>query len=138
MKPALVRDLREAITIMEKEAAAGQVPIRGDRLFHLRIAEAADNSVLLRVVSDLFDERHSNPLYEQLGSHFETSHSWAAALAEHRAVLDAIAKRSADAAREAMRRHLANSHDRFTAGWPAGPEAAPARTAVRARRTTAP
>ena len=136
MKPSLVRALREAIVIMEKEAAAGQVPTRGDRLFHLRIAEAADNSVLLRVVTDLFDERHSNPLYEQLGSHFETSQSWAAAVAEHRAVVDAIAKRSADAAREAMRRHLANSHDRFTAGWPAVPETAPARAGARVRRAT--
>lgn len=135
MKPALVRGLREAIAIMEKEAAAGQVPVRGDRLFHLRIAEAADNSVLLRVVTELFDERHSNPLYEQLGSHFENSHSWAAAIAEHRAVVDAIAKRSADAAREAMRRHLAKSHDRFTAGWPAVPESPPARTSARARRS---
>jgi GntR family transcriptional regulator, transcriptional repressor for pyruvate dehydrogenase complex len=139
MKPALVRGLREAIAMMEKEAAAGQVPVRGDRLFHLRIAEAADNSVLLRVVTGLFDERHSNPLYEQLGSHFENARSWAAAVAEHRAVVDAIAKRSADAAREAMRRHLANSHDRFTAGWPAVPDAAPtkspARAGARARRT---
>lgn len=134
MKPALVRALREAIAIMEKEAAAGQTPSRGDRLFHLRIAEAADNSVLLRIVADLFDERHSNPLYEQLGSHFETSRSWAAAITEHHAVVDAIAKRSADAAREAMRRHLANSHDRFTAGWSAVPETPPARVSARARR----
>jgi GntR family transcriptional repressor for pyruvate dehydrogenase complex len=139
VKPALVRGLREALAIMEQDAAAGQVPLRGDRLFHLRIAEAADNSVLLRVVTDLFDERHSNPLYEQLGSHFETAQSWAAALAEHRAVLDAIVKRSAGAAREAMRRHLANSHDRFTASWPAragSRERAPARAVARARRAS--
>jgi GntR family transcriptional regulator, transcriptional repressor for pyruvate dehydrogenase complex len=134
MKPAQVRALREAIALMEKEAAAGQVPVHGDRLFHLRIAQAADNSVLLRVVTELFDERHSNPLYEQLGSHFETAHSWAAAIAEHRAVVDAIARRSADAAREAMRRHLAQSHDRFTAGWPAAAQRPPARAAARARR----
>ncbi len=133
-KPALLRGLRETIVLMETEATAGRVPLRGDRLFHQRIAEAADNSVLLRVVTELFDERQSNPLYEQLGSHFETSQSWAAAIAEHRAVVDAIATRSADAAREAMRRHLANSHDRYTAGWPAARERVPARAAARARR----
>jgi hypothetical protein len=38
----------------------------------MRIAEASDNSVLVRIVAELFDERH-NPLYEQLGSHFETA-----------------------------------------------------------------
>ena len=118
MKKAQVAGLREAIALMESEAAAGHLPSRGDRLFHTRIAEACDNSVLLRVVGELFDERH-NPLFEQLGNHFETERSWAAAIAEHRAVVEAIARQSARAARAAMARHLARSHDRFTANWPA-------------------
>ena len=118
MKKAQVAGLREAIALMESEAAAGHLPSRGDRLFHTRIAEACDNSVLLRVVGELFDERH-NPLSEQLGNHFETERSWAAAIAEHRAVVEAIARQSARAARAAMARHLARSHDRFTANWPA-------------------
>ena len=110
------------------------VPLRGDRLFHRRIAEAGRQLGAAARRDRAFDERQSNPLYEQLGSHFETSQSWAAAIAEHRAVVDAIAMRSADAAREAMRRHLANSHDRYTAGWPAARERVPARAAARARR----
>ena len=118
MKKAQVAGLREAIALMESEAAAGHLPSRGDRLFHTRIAEACDNSVLLRVVGELFDERH-NPLSKQLGNHFETERSWAAAIAEHRAVVEAIARQSARAARAAMARHLARSHDRFTANWPA-------------------
>ena len=117
MSPAQVRGLRGAIKLMQADASAGQVPTRGDRLFHLRIAEASDNSVLLRIVTELFDERH-NPLFEQLGSHFENARSWACAVAEHRAVVQAIARRSAEGAREAMHVHLANSHDRFTANWP--------------------
>jgi len=36
-------------------------------------------------------------------------------------VVDAIASRSPDAARDAMARHLASSHDRFTANWPGAP-----------------
>jgi GntR family transcriptional repressor for pyruvate dehydrogenase complex len=127
MKKAKIAGLREAIGLMEQEAAAGREPSRGDRLFHTRIAEAADNSVLLRMVAELFDERH-NPLFEQLGSHFETAQTWAAAIEEHRAVVEAIAARSPQAARAAMARHLANSHDRFTAQWPA--PTAPERRAV--------
>ena len=118
MKKAQISALRDAIRVMEDESAAGQSPTRGDRLFHTRIAEASDNSVLLRVVTELFDERH-NPLFEQLGSHFETARSWATAIAEHRAVVDAIASRSPEAARAAMAHHLTSSHDRFTANWPA-------------------
>jgi GntR family transcriptional regulator, transcriptional repressor for pyruvate dehydrogenase complex len=130
MKRAQLSGLREAIAVMEQEAAAGQTPTEGDRLFHTRIAEACDNSVLLRVVSELFDERH-NPLFEQLGSHFENARSWATAIEEHRAVVDAIARQSPQGAREAMTRHLANSHDRFMAGWQAENEAPAAKRAPR-------
>lgn len=117
MKKAQIAGLREAISLMEDEIAAGRMPTQGDRLFHVRIAEAGDNSVLLRIVSELYDERH-NPLFEQLGSHFETSRSWSNAIAEHRAVVDAISARSPQAAREAMSHHLGSSHSRFTASWP--------------------
>jgi DNA-binding FadR family transcriptional regulator len=120
MKKAQITALRDAIGVMEDEAAAGQKPTRGDRLFHVRIAEASDNSVLLRIVTELYDERH-NPLFEQLGNHFETARSWTTAIAEHRAVLDAIASRSPTAARDAMAHHLGNSHSRFTVSWPAEP-----------------
>ena len=125
-----VAGLREALALMESDAAAGQTPTRGDRLFHARIAEASDNSVLVRMIGELFDERH-NPLFEQLGSHFETERSWATAIAEHRAVLDAIARQSPRAARAAMARHLTRSHDRFTVSW--ATEAAPAAPRPRSR-----
>lgn len=119
MKKPQVVGLREAVELMEEEVADGQMPTRGDRLFHVRVAAAADNSVLLRVVSELYDERH-NPLFETLGSHFENERSWRMAIAEHSAVVDAIAARSPDDARSAMNVHLGRSHDRFTANW-AGP-----------------
>jgi GntR family transcriptional regulator, transcriptional repressor for pyruvate dehydrogenase complex len=113
MNKAQVVGLKNALALMQQEVDSGHTPTRGDRLFHLRIAEAAENSVLQRVVGELFDERH-NPLFEQLGSHFETAGSWAAAIVEHQAVIDAIARHSAEDARAAMAMHLSNSHDRFT------------------------
>jgi GntR family transcriptional repressor for pyruvate dehydrogenase complex len=134
MKKAQITALRDAIGVMEDEAAAGQKPTRGDRLFHVLIAEASDNSVLLRIVTELYDERH-NPLFEQLGSHFETARSWTTAIAEHRAVLDAIASRAPLAARDAMSHHLGNSHSRFTANWAADAvDAAPAMRRVGTRK----
>jgi DNA-binding FadR family transcriptional regulator len=115
--PALVDGLAEAVGTMEDEALAGNVPIRGDRLFHLRVAEMANNAVLVRVVSELFDERH-NPLSVKLGDYFENPSSWAAAIAEHRKVIDAIRAGDDRGARAAMHHHLACSHDRLTASWP--------------------
>lgn len=113
----LVAGLQEAVALMEADIDAGVMPLRGDRLFHLRVAEASENSPLLRVVTDLFDERNK-PLFERLGSHFENEANWRAAVQEHRRVVDAIAAGDAAAAREAMRAHLQQSHDRFTAAWP--------------------
>ena len=66
------------------------------------------------MVTELFDERN-NPLFEQLGRHFENARSWRCAVAEHRAVVRAVAAGEPAAARKAMQAHLQNSHDRFAA-----------------------
>ena len=114
----VARGLAEAIAGMEADIARGQMPLAGDRLFHLRLAEASDNGALQRVVTELYDERN-NPLFERLGRHFEHIASWQAAVGEHRAVVDAIAARDAPGARAAMHQHLQRSHDRFAgAHWP--------------------
>ena len=116
--PDRLAGLHQALALMQHDIAAGHTPQHADRLFHLRIAEVSENSVLVRLVGELFDER-LNPLYQQLGSHFETSATWSAALVEHRALLDAIGSGSPEAARRAMADHLSRAHDRFMAHWPA-------------------
>jgi DNA-binding FadR family transcriptional regulator len=110
--PADVAALQAALDLMRTDMAQGLAPVRGDRLFHLRIAELADNGPLLRTVTDLYDERNT-PLFGQLGQHFETLPGWQLALAEHQVVADAIARRDPEAARAAMHRHLQQSHDRL-------------------------
>jgi DNA-binding GntR family transcriptional regulator len=80
----------------------------------------------VRVITDLWDER-KNPVFEQLGRHFENARSWRLAVAEHRAVIRAVAAGDVAAARAAMRTHLGNSHDRFAASWG---EAAPTKEAA--------
>lgn len=133
MKSPQVRGLREAVALMKREVDGGHMPTQGDRLFHVRIVEAADNPVLTRIVCELYDERH-NPLFAQLGSHFENAASWRLAIGEHQAVIDAIAAHDAAAARAAMSRHLTLSHDRFTASWSA-PRAAAARRGTPTKET---
>jgi DNA-binding FadR family transcriptional regulator len=125
--PALLKKLRAAIKAMEDDIARGVMPIRGDREFHIALAEASANAALLRVVAELFDERN-NPLFEQLGRHFENARSWRQAVAEHRTVVRAVTAGEVGAARKAMQAHLQNSHDRFAAAL----EESPAATARRA------
>ena len=132
MKKPQIAGLREALALMQEDIDAGRMPTRGDRLFHLRIAEASQNSVLQRIVAQLYDERH-NPLFAQLGSYFENAASWAIAIDEHRAVVNAIAAHAPEEARTAMAIHLARSHDRFTANFAGIAAATPAASGRRQR-----
>ena len=115
----IVHGLRDALALMEADIARELMPIRGDRLFHVRVAEASENGALLRVVTDLYDQRN-NPLFERLGRHFERVGTWRAAVAEHRLVVTAIAAQDPARARAAMHDHLQRSHDRFGAAWAGG------------------
>ena len=116
---ATLKRLRASVKLMEDDIARNVMPIRGDRDFHVALAEASDNAALARVVSELFDERN-NPLFEQLGRHFENARSWRHAVAEHRAVLRAVAAGDVAGARAAMRCHLGKSHDRLAATFTEG------------------
>lgn len=126
---AQVAGLREALALMQADVSAGKMPIRGDRLFHLRVAEAAGNAPLLHVVTELFDQRNT-PLFEQMGHHFENEKSWRIAIAEHRVVVAAIAAHKVQAARDAMHLHLELSQLRFADAWPQAQPDKPAATAA--------
>ncbi|MBK4735148.1 FadR/GntR family transcriptional regulator [Noviherbaspirillum pedocola] len=113
--------VEKAIDAMEADAAAGVKPLDADRLFHIRIAEATGNSVLVGVVRRLFDAR-TGPLFDQLHSHFETPRVWAQAVAEHRVVLEALRSKDPEAARAAMRRHMDIGYKRLTSSLMSAPK----------------
>ena len=113
-EPALTR-LREIIAGMRSEIAARRHPLEHDRQFHLAIAEMSGNSVMVRLIGDLFDERHS-PISAKLSSRYESIRTWNLALNEHEAVLRAIEARDPLAAQAAIRSHLKASEDRWIEG----------------------
>jgi DNA-binding FadR family transcriptional regulator len=111
-----VAAIEETLVSMEEEAAAGNVPLEADRAFHVAVAEAAGNGVLVDLVQRFWDARDGK-LFRQLGTHFDSPRSWQAAIVEHRAVLAAIRKHDAKTAREAMQHHMDKAHARFSASW---------------------
>ncbi len=115
-KKAQVQAIGAALDEMEREHAERIQPLAGDRLFHLRIAEATGNGALVHVVRLLWEER-TGPLFKQLEHHYDTPGLWASAIDEHRAVLKAIAGHDPEAARAAMQRHLNQAYKRFSKGW---------------------
>jgi DNA-binding FadR family transcriptional regulator len=115
---AQVDSIGDALEQMTRELGEERQPLAGDRLFHLRVAEATGNGALVAVVKLLWEER-TGPLYAQLENHYDSPALWSAAMTEHRAVLKAIAARDASGARAAMQRHLNQAYKRFSTGWDA-------------------
>ena len=109
---AQVRQMKSALASMNRDRSRHVVPLDGDHVFHLRIAEASGNSALALVVRTLWAQR-TGPLFLQLEHHFDTPELWSAAIDEHQVVLDAIEARDPAAARAAMRRHLQMAGRRF-------------------------
>jgi GntR family transcriptional repressor for pyruvate dehydrogenase complex len=115
-KKAQVEAIEEALATMQHELHGDKQPLGGDRMFHLRIAEATGNGALVAVVQMLWEDR-TGPLYKQLEHHYDSPKLWQSAMAEHRSVLKAIAAKDAGGARAAMQRHLNQAYKRFSKGW---------------------
>ena len=112
-----VAAIEDALKQMQRIMETDKVqPLAADRMFHLRIAEATGNGALVAVVKMLWVER-TGPLYKQLEHHYDSPALWIAAMAEHRAIVAAIAAHDAAGARGAMQRHLTQAYKRFSTGW---------------------
>lgn len=87
-----------------------------DRLFHLRIAEATGNSVLLQMVTALWDHTKA-PIWSQMEAHFHTTELRQASQDDHQRVFTALLERDAAGARAAMRAHIERVIGEFAQAW---------------------
>ena len=115
-----VKAMATALKAMQKDANAGRIPRDSDIAFHMAVANACANSVMHDTL-ELYLEARNGPLFERLGDYFESPTSWAAAIAEHQEVLDAIETRDPQRARKTMQKHLNQAHKRFSASWRSAP-----------------
>jgi GntR family transcriptional regulator, uxu operon transcriptional repressor len=86
----------------------GKVDYDGDRLFHLTIAEASQNSVLSDIILDLWQRREESSMWQQLHTRIvndDYRYKW---LDDHERILLALQRRDPDGAREAMWQHIEN------------------------------
>jgi GntR family transcriptional repressor for pyruvate dehydrogenase complex len=79
---------------------------QADRAFHVALARATNNDVLVGLVESLWDKRYQSPLCVYFFSRARDA-GIQPPVDEHQIVLDALKARDADAARQAMRDHLA-------------------------------
>jgi len=112
MTPEGLSSLQATIQGMRADIADGRDPLDQDRQFHLAIASLSGNSVLMRIVRELFDERHS-PLSAQMRIRFDSREGWHTALVEHEAIYAAFEAADPLMAQAAMRMHLEASKKRW-------------------------
>lgn len=110
--PKEIASLRRMIEQMKIDVAAGRSALTHDRDFHLAIASMTQNSVMVRMTKELFDERHS-PISAQFSLRSETLDSWIAAAREHEVILKALETRDPLVTQAAMRMHLKASEERW-------------------------
>ncbi|RZL30645.1 MAG: FadR family transcriptional regulator, partial [Rubrivivax sp.] len=107
-----LKAVREALDAMREAMEAGRPALDADRRFHLAIAALAGNSVLERMVGELFNGRYS-PISLQLSARADTDLNWEEALLEHERILHALEAQDPLAAQAAMRVHLFNAQERW-------------------------
>jgi len=106
---AALADMREHMDDKVANEAA-------DRLFHLRIAESTGNSVLLQMVTAMWDHA-KGPVWTKIDEHFHTTELRLASQEDHQRVFSALLSRDPGAARAAMRAHLERVINEFAQAW---------------------
>ncbi|HVR60999.1 MAG TPA: FadR/GntR family transcriptional regulator [Polyangia bacterium] len=108
-------------TIRQLERSGHSLPEReaADRQFHVALAEATRNSVLIQTVRLYWDMRRG-PMWSRIVEHFHTPALLQAVVADHRAILSACKEHSSAAARRSMHRHLRRVEREFQQSWNEG------------------
>ena len=107
--------MRQALQLEERELAysAPGSSESGDMQFHLAIAEATHNSMLVELFRQSWQWRENNPMWIQLHSHLDDSLYRKEWLGDHKQILAALIKKDARAAKLAMWQHLENVKQRL-------------------------
>ncbi|HEV7148114.1 MAG TPA: FCD domain-containing protein [Pedococcus sp.] len=98
-----LRLMDDALAHMAREVEEDADGAEGDRLFHRAIASAAQNTLLSRFLGEI-DNEVSESRHESLRQPGRPGQS----LRQHHAILEAIRRQDAAAARRAMRQHLSS------------------------------
>lgn len=109
--------LARNIGMLEAQSVNNAAFLDEDKRFHLLISEMTGNAVLTDVMTVLWNKRYS-PMFTHLETFYADKHIPAAMNADHRRIGEAILKRDARAAKNAMRAHLRHVHHKLFADSP--------------------
>ncbi|MCV6824487.1 MULTISPECIES: FadR/GntR family transcriptional regulator [Halocynthiibacter] len=88
-----------------------------DELFHLTIARATRNLALENTVLGFWRQRVQLPMWVKMHGRVNVARMKPSLVQEHRAIIEALRKRSAEEARLAMRHHISQFGIQLLEGW---------------------
>ncbi len=100
--------MQDILELEEAELDSVEKSDSADREFHLLIARATQNTLLLETCTQLWDLRERSPMWKALHSRFKDTSYRGGWLDDHRAVLGHLRRRDPQGARQAMWQHLEN------------------------------
>ena len=106
---AALRELRQTMHDKHANEAA-------DRRFHVAIAEGTGNSVLVQMVTSVWDKVRG-AMWVKLEEHFHTPALRQATMDDHQRIFAALAARNPDDSRAAMRMHIERVMREFAQNW---------------------
>jgi DNA-binding FadR family transcriptional regulator len=99
--------LRETLPLIETRKRDHWEKLEVDRTFHVLIAKATHNAVIVEVVESLWREMFG-PIFALLSERSQLTHKQSMTLSDHSAILGCLERRDAAAAHAAMLGHLVN------------------------------
>ncbi|MGF1734781.1 FCD domain-containing protein [Photobacterium satsumensis] len=105
--------MRAALELERNEIASGSENCTGDEQFHLCIAEATQNSVLVDMLKHSWERREQSPMWKKLHTHINDMAYREEWLEDHARILAAMQRKDPIAAKNAMWQHLENVKQRL-------------------------
>ncbi|WP_114194543.1 FCD domain-containing protein [Edaphovirga cremea] len=103
-----IENLRRTLEQEQRAIVANDTSGDNDKLFHLLIAGATQNQMLLETTKNIWQLRDNSPLWQQLHSHIATRGYRLKWLADHQNILAALRRRDVMGSYQAMWQHLEN------------------------------
>lgn len=106
--PNDIAKMRAALEIERHEIANNSESSSGDEKFHLCIAEATQNSVLIEMLKQSWERREQSPMWKKLHARINDIAYRTEWLDDHAQILIAMQRKDPIAAKNAMWQHLEN------------------------------
>lgn len=103
-----IENLRRTLEQEQRAIALNDTTQDNDRLFHLLLAGATQNQMLMDTVKSIWRHHENNPLWQQLRAHIETRSYRLKWLSDHQTILAALRRRDVMGAWQGMWQHLEN------------------------------